>query len=138
MISPARAPMVYFGTRFETVDPVFGWVALPSTDALIQQLRRAFMECVDERKEEVAFSAHGSLWSPAETPVVMNPTVVVTAAGQFRLYAYVEPEFERVATTWRDVEHFAANVVSGERCFEEDPVRLKELWRLSERPGVAR
>ena len=138
MISPARAPMVYFGTRVETADPVFGWVALPWTDAHIQQLRRAFMECVDECKEEVAFSARGSLWCPAVTPVVVSPTVVVTDAGQFRVYAFVEPELERVVTTWCDVEHFAANVVSGERCFEEDPVRLKELWRLSERQGVAR
>ncbi|MEY2161352.1 hypothetical protein [Rhodanobacter sp. FW106-PBR-LB-2-11] len=137
MTPPARAPMVYFGTCVETADPVFGWVALPWTDALIQQLRRAFVACVDEHKEEVVFPAHGSVWSHTVTPVVVNPTVVVTNAGQFRVYAFADPGFDCVATTWRDVEHFASNVLSGERCFEEDPVRLKELWRLSERRGVA-
>lgn len=136
MTNHANQPYMYLGTRVDSPEPAVGWVAWPLTDTLVSRLRHAFMQCVDRREDRVVYEATGSVWSPKATPAVTSPSVEVSSQGTFRLYGYVEPEFNMVSTAWHDVEHFAANVASGERCFEEDPERLKDLWRLAKHPGV--
>jgi hypothetical protein len=133
----ASRPYLYLGTRVDSPEPTFGWVAWPVTDTLVSRLRHAFMQCVDRREDRVVYEATGSLWSPTATPAVMSPSVEVSAEGMFRLYGFAEPEFNKVSTSWHDVERFAANVASGERCFEEDPERLKDLWQLAKRRGAS-
>jgi len=133
----ASRPYLYLGTRVDSPEPTFGWVAWPVTDTLVSRLRHAFMQCVDRREDRVVYEATGSLWSPTATPAVISPSVEVSAEGMFRLYGFAEPEFNKVSTSWHDVERFAANVASGERCFEEDPERLKDLWQLAKRRGAS-
>ncbi|MBQ4855624.1 hypothetical protein IMW82_13180 [Rhodanobacter sp. B2A1Ga4] len=137
MTNHASRPYLYLGTRVDSPEPTFGWVAWPVTDTLVSRLRHAFMQCVDRREDRVVYEATGSLWSPTATPAVMSPSVEVSAEGMFRLYGFAEPEFNKVSTSWHDVERFAANVASGERCFEEDPERLKDLWQLAKRRGAS-